>query len=240
MKPFISGKITIDTIRELENIRKIGNYSIHDIVDKITPEWAKDFNKRIKITLEPLLISYKNLRGKIPSIDPKRKFKIKDDLGLIPRKTKIEDKKKNSRKKVINSNSRQSQFFKDLFNRFEEAEKPKNDNNFKDNSNYRYLCYKVKSVDKQTYLDTNDFKHLIIQASEELKRFLVENGVLSFNEATALISGYYLRIPYTKIKIEQGKISVHRSHKDLVKGPLSLDETIQYFLKQLENLISKT
>jgi len=86
--PYISGKITNDTIKELENIRKIGNYSIHDIVDKITPEWANDFKKRIKITLEPLLISYKNLRGKIPSIDSKRKFKLKKELGLIPNKIK--------------------------------------------------------------------------------------------------------------------------------------------------------
>jgi len=94
--PYIGGKITRDTIKELGNIREKGNTSIHDIEDKITSAYANQIKDTIAITLNPLLVAYKNLNGKNIHLGRKRKYKIKVKLGII--KEEIKDKKLNSTK----------------------------------------------------------------------------------------------------------------------------------------------
>ena len=93
----ISGKITKTTIKELENIREKGNISIHDIGEKISPKDVLNMRDTMKITLEPLLITYKKLKGKDISVGNKRKYNIKVKLGLIKEEKK--DNKPNSKRK---------------------------------------------------------------------------------------------------------------------------------------------
>jgi hypothetical protein len=101
--PYVSGKITKDTIKELDIIREKGNISIHDIGEKITPVYANNIKDRIKITLNPLLIAFKLLKGKEIPVERRRKYKIKVRMGLI------KENKKNK-----NSNSKREEQLKDI------------------------------------------------------------------------------------------------------------------------------
>ncbi|MFW9973009.1 MAG: hypothetical protein ACFFDF_22680 [Candidatus Odinarchaeota archaeon] len=81
--PYISGKITKDIINELDNIREMGNITIHNIVRKFKLTDADKIRDQIIITLKPLLVAYKNLNGKNIIVDNKRKYQIKVKLGII-------------------------------------------------------------------------------------------------------------------------------------------------------------
>ncbi len=232
---YVDLKITPDMIIVLENIRKIGNLSIHDIIEKITPSFAQECKDKIRITLTPLLISYQKLKGKKIKIDANREFVIKKELGIIKKehiqKKKVVSKDKPYEKELL-------KYFEDLFDRIEEVEKPKNDINVKDNVNYLYFKYKVKSWDKDEYLDSNELKHLIIDASDRLKRLLVECKVLSYSEVDELIHGNYLKLPYSRVKIIPHVISLHRSKENLLSGNDPFREVLNYFLEELLSLIS--
>jgi len=104
--------------------------------------------------------------------------------------------------------------------------------------NYRYFKYKVKSTDKDGYLDSSELNHLIIDASDKLKRLLVECNVLSYNEADKLIHGYYLRLPYSRIDIKTHVISLHRSKENVLIGKNPFNAVLNYFLEEISSLIS--
>jgi len=103
--PYVSGKITKDTIKELDTIREKGNISIHDIGEKITPDYAINIKDTIKITLNPLLIAFKLLKGKEIPVEKRRKYKIKVKMGLIKenKKNKNSNSKREEQLKSISS-----------------------------------------------------------------------------------------------------------------------------------------
>jgi len=88
--PYIDLKITPDMIKIMEKIREIGNFSIHDIIEKITTSFAEEWRDKIRITLTPLLISYHKLKGKNIKIDPQREYVIKKELGIIKKDKTVE------------------------------------------------------------------------------------------------------------------------------------------------------
>jgi len=185
--------------------------------------------------LIPLLISYQKLKGKNIRIDAERDFAIKKELGIIKKEIV---KNKESVSKVKPYRNELLKYFEDLFDRFEEVEKPKNDINVKDNENYIYFKFKVKLVDKDEYLDSSELNHLIIDASDKLKRLLVECKVLSYSEVDKLIHGYYLRLPYSRIDIKTHVISLHRSKEKVLVGNNPFREVLNYFLEEISSLIS--
>ncbi|KKL67172.1 hypothetical protein LCGC14_2137650 [marine sediment metagenome] len=233
--PYVDLKITPDMINVLEKIRELGNHSIHDIVEKITTSFAQDWKEKIKISLIPLLISYQKLKGKNIRIDPERDFAIKKEIGII-KKEFIQNKEIISKVKPYRNEL--LKYFEDLLDRFEEVEKPKNDINVRNNENYIYFKFKVKSIDKEGYLDSNELNHLIIDASDKLKRLLVECKVLSYSEVDKLIHGYYLRLPYSRVDIKTHSISLHRSKENVLGGNNSFREVLNYFLEEISSLIS--
>lgn len=100
--PFISGKITRIIIKELDNIREMGNMTIHNIGRQITLEDSIKREDRIIITLKPLLVAYKKLNSKNILVNNKRKYQIKVKLGII--KDKKKDEKKKRKKKSLRDN----------------------------------------------------------------------------------------------------------------------------------------
>ncbi len=102
--PYISGKITKDIINELDDIREMGNMTIHNIVRKITSTYANERKDKTIITLKPLLVAYKNLNGKDIVIENKRSYQIKLKLGIIKEEKKDEKTKRRKRKKSLEDN----------------------------------------------------------------------------------------------------------------------------------------
>ncbi len=233
--PYKDLKITPDMIKIMEKIREIGNFSIHDIIEKITTSFAEEWRDKIRITLTPLLISYHKLKGKNIKINPQREFVIKKELGII-KKEQIQNSKNGSKAKPYEKEI--LKYFEDLFERFEEIEKPQNDINVENNANYIYFKYKVKTFIKNEYLDSNELKHLIIDASDRLKRLLVDFEVLSFSDVNELIHGYYLKLPYSRVEIKPHMISLHRSKETVLNGKDSFRKVLNYFLEELSSLLS--
>lgn len=97
----------------------------------------------------------------------------------------------------------------------------------------------MKSIDKNDYLDSSELNHLIIDASDRLKRLLVECNVLSYSEVDKLIHGYFLKLPYSRIQIKTHVISLHRSKENALSGKDGFNEVLNYFLEELSSLISK-
>ncbi|MHA1489130.1 MAG: hypothetical protein ACTSRI_05700 [Promethearchaeota archaeon] len=65
------------------------------------------------------------------------------------------------------------QYLYKLFNRFEEIKKPINDRNFINNANYIYYKYKIWDEQHVNFLEENEVKHLIIEASDKLKNLIL-------------------------------------------------------------------
>jgi len=102
--PYISGKITKEIINELDDIRKWGNMTIHNIVRKITSTYANERKDKTMITLKPLLVAYKNLNGKDIAVENKRKYQIKLKLGIIKEEKKKDKTKRKKKKKSLGFN----------------------------------------------------------------------------------------------------------------------------------------
>ena len=59
----------------------------------------------------------------------------------------------------------------------------------------------------------------------------------TINEVNEYISGYYLKLLYSRIKIEVNKVSVHRSKESLIPSPKNLKTVLSYFLSEIKKLI---
>ena len=82
-KPYIRDLINQKTIEILTEIQKMGNYTVHDVIRKVTKEFPLEWKERINLILETLLISYKKLKNINLKIDnDEREEKIKDKLGI--------------------------------------------------------------------------------------------------------------------------------------------------------------
>ncbi|NHJ21824.1 MAG: hypothetical protein EAX91_12835 [Candidatus Lokiarchaeota archaeon] len=102
--PYISGKITKEVINELEDIREMGNITVHDIIRKTPSTYTKEKKDKTIITLKPLLVAYKNLNGKNILVKNERKYQIKLKLGLIKKEDKKDQTKSKKKKKSIKNN----------------------------------------------------------------------------------------------------------------------------------------
>ncbi len=90
-KEYLREKITKDTISTLEEIREKGNFTVHDIMDKVTRKFINDWKEEINLILKPLLVCYKDLKGKDIRLEKSREMKIKKKWGMIKdKKTKVE------------------------------------------------------------------------------------------------------------------------------------------------------
>ncbi len=101
--PYISGKITKNIIDEINEIREKGNITIHDVMPKITPSSVNEIKDKIKISLKPLLVAYKNLHGKNIKVDNNRSYQIKLKLRIIKEEKREEKKKSKKRKKSFDN-----------------------------------------------------------------------------------------------------------------------------------------
>lgn len=97
--PYISGKITKDIINELDDIREMGNITVHNIIRKTPSTYTNEKKDKTIITLKPLLVSYKNLNGKDILVENERKYQIKLKLGIIKKEKKKDKTKSKSKKK---------------------------------------------------------------------------------------------------------------------------------------------
>ncbi len=82
-KEYLREKITKDTIRLLEEIREKGNFTVHDIMDKVTRKYIDDWKEEISLILKPLLVCYKELKGKEIRLEKGREIKLKKKWGMI-------------------------------------------------------------------------------------------------------------------------------------------------------------
>lgn len=258
-KPFVLNKINKITIDILTEIKEIGNYSVHDTLEMFQRIHINDWRSKIDLALKHLLTSYKKLKGSKLEISQTRLILIKQKLGII-KKTQGTKKKKKREKKIrktlkLEEKNKQSNkkfevgakkerlvefynFLKSLFNRMEQVSKPKDDINFKDNRNYSYFKYQIKEEEGISFLNSEEVKHIIIDASDKLRKFYVDLGYFnSINEAIKYISGYHLKLLYSRIKIEIGKVSIHKSKTPLIPSPKNLKAVLSYFLSEIKKLM---
>ncbi|GAH47498.1 unnamed protein product, partial [marine sediment metagenome] len=121
-----------------------------------------------------------------------------------------------------------------------EVDKPKGDPNFKDNINYLYCRYSLKTENKLTFLDNNEIKHVIIKSAGLLKKLYLILGYFSSNEdVNKFLHGYYLKFYESNIKIEVNKISIPRSSEDLISEPKNLVKVIKYIVSEIETMASE-
>ena len=131
-------------------------------------------------------------------------------------------------------------FITNIFNRMVEIDKPKGNSNFKDNSNYIYCRYSLKTENRLALLDINEMKHLIIKSAELLKKLYLTLGYFSSNEdVNNYIHGYYLKFYESNIKIGVNKISIPRSSEDLISEPKNLVEVVKYIVSEIETMASE-
>ena len=257
-KPLVLNKINKITINILNEIKDIGNYSVHDTLGMIKRIHINDLKSKVDLALNHLLVSYDKLKGKNHEIESERLILIKKKFGLIKRKPGKKKKKKVFKKKKLNKNREDKRkmqvetkenirikeiwyfydFLTNLFNLMEPIEKPENDLNFKDNRNYIYFKYQLKDEESSRDLTNEEVKHVIIDASDKIKRFYIELGFFpTINEVNEYISGYHLKLLYSRIKIEVNKVSVHRSKESLIPSPKNLKTVLSYFLSEIKKLI---
>lgn len=261
-KPFVLNKINKNTIDILKEIKEIGNYSVHDTLEMFQRIHINDWRSKTDLALKHLLTSYKKLNGNKLEIRQDRLILIKEKLGIIKKAhlttkrkkkkrrekqkrktTKIEEKNKRSNR-IIELNAKRERlmefynFLKDLFNRMEQVSKPKDDINFKDNRNYIYFKYQIKDKEGLTNLNSEEVKYAIIDASDKLKRFYTDLGYfISINEVNKYITGYHLKLLYSRIKIEINKVSIHQSKVSLIPSPKNLKASLSYFLYEINKLM---
>ncbi len=97
-KAYIKDTINENSITILKEIKKIGNYSVHDVIRKVPKSYANEIKDRIDLILQPLLVSYQKLKEKNISINPERQLLIREKLGIL----KKEKKSKRADKRTIN------------------------------------------------------------------------------------------------------------------------------------------
>ncbi len=246
-KAYIKDIINENSITILKEIKKIGNYSVHDVIRKIPRSYVNEIQDKTDLILQSLLISFQKLKQIKISIDPDRQALIKEKLGIKkkekrkeipkqPKKVVKIRKNENKEKKIIQE---LFDYFIVLFNHFEEVEKPKNNNEYKNNRNYLYFKYKLKKSGKNEYYDADDLKHKIVDATDKLKRYLVKLGYYNYSDVKELIKGYYLKLPVSGIRIEQNKISIHKSKEQLLEDPTNMKSCLKYFIYELESLANE-
>lgn len=82
-KPYVRDSINQKTIDILNEVQTIGNYSVHDVIRMVTKKFPKEIKDKVNLVLEPLLVSYKKLKGENIKIEDKdRELKIKEKLGI--------------------------------------------------------------------------------------------------------------------------------------------------------------
>ncbi len=128
------------------------------------------------------------------------------------------------------------QFLDYTFSRFKEIEKPPNDNNFKNNANYIYFKFEIWDGEHIRFLNQNEAKHLIIEASDKLKNFYSKVCEKSYDEIKDKIHGYFLKFADYRIKIEVNKVSIHRSKQYLFKDSSSLKDVLDFILSEIINI----
>ncbi len=96
-KAYIKDIINENIIAVFKEIKKIGNYSVHDVIRKIPKSYANEIKDRIDLILQPLLVSFQKLKEKNIFISPERQVFIKEKLGIL----KKEKKSERSYKKTI-------------------------------------------------------------------------------------------------------------------------------------------
>ena len=127
-----------------------------------------------------------------------------------------------------------------IFNRMVEIDKPKGNSDFKNNANYIYCRYSLKTENGLAFLDNNELKHLIIKTAELLKKVYLSLGYFSSNEDVSnFLYGYYLKFYESNIKIEVNKISIPRSSEDLISEPKNLVEVVKYVVSEIETMASE-
>lgn len=90
-KEYLREKITVDTIEVLKEVRNKGNFTVHDIMDKVTRNFIENWKDEINLVLKPLLVCYKELKRKDIKLDKNREIKIKKKWGMIKDKKKEKD-----------------------------------------------------------------------------------------------------------------------------------------------------
>jgi len=128
------------------------------------------------------------------------------------------------------------QYVSELFNRFEEVKKPINDINYKNNANYIYFKYEIWDDYRLNFLDQNEAKHLIIEASDKLKNFYSKVCEKTYKKIKDKLHGYFLKFADYRIQIEVNKVSIHRSKQFLIKESGSLKEILDYILSEIINI----
>jgi len=166
--------------------------------------------------------------------------------GSITSRMMQEDRDKisdiNNTQKALKT-KRFKQFYSNItgiFDRMVEVDKPKGNSDFKNNRNYIYCRYSLKTENGLEFLDDNEKKHLIIKSADLLKKLYLTLGYFSSNEgANNYIHGYYLKFYESNIKIVVNKISIPRSSEDLISEPKNLVEVVKYILSEIETMASE-
>lgn len=96
--------ITDDIIKKLEEIRKLGNYSIHDVVQKVTRDFIAQWEEQLEITLKILLKSYLILKDESIELSLEREQYIKKQLKISKKPIKPKSKSSKARKKKESKN----------------------------------------------------------------------------------------------------------------------------------------
>ena len=91
--------INDDVIKILKEIRKLGNYSIHDVVQKVTRDFITQWEEQLEITLKILLKSYLILKDESIELSLEREQYIKKQLKISKKPIKIKSKSSKARKK---------------------------------------------------------------------------------------------------------------------------------------------
>jgi len=91
--------ITDDIIKNLEEIRKLGNYSIHDVVQKVTRDFIVQWEEKLENTLKILLKSYLILKDENIELSLEREQYIKKQLKISKKPIKPKSKSSKARKK---------------------------------------------------------------------------------------------------------------------------------------------
>lgn len=111
----IRNTITEKIIKILEDVRKTGNLSIHDVIRKITKSHADEIQDEIDLALEALLVSYNKLKDADIEIDSERVEIIEEKIGLRKKNNlKIEKKNKRKKDKLIEGNLKVSKLMSEI------------------------------------------------------------------------------------------------------------------------------
>ncbi|MFX1363309.1 MAG: hypothetical protein ACFFCE_16700 [Promethearchaeota archaeon] len=86
--PFSKNAINSKVIEKLNEIKKFGNWNVHEIHSHVNSNFVRNWKEDVNHLVKALLLLYKNIRGKNLEIDEKRLNAISKKLGL-EKKNKI-------------------------------------------------------------------------------------------------------------------------------------------------------